>query len=458
MAAVADPARNTMRILHLTPDYHPAMGGGEWYVRQISERLAARGHDVTVVTANSRGIRGAGGKPLAPSEMMNGVKVVRLNRTYALHERVLRTRGVYRALALVGDPRVQMLATSPYSIRAFVATLLSRADVVGVANWYHGSLAYQTCVARRLQRFRLVGIPFTHTERPWARSPLFSQMLEQCDAVVAMTEHEKRFIESRSSQGNAHVVGAGVDPAHFAVRDGARIRAAHAIASDAPLVGYVGRMSATKGVVTLIQAMQVVWSRNPSVRLLLAGSGLPASGGGDPTVHATFATLSPAEQSRIIYIPSMSEPDKASVFDALDLFAMVSTAESFGMAYLEAWMCGKPVIGGAIGSTACVVRDGIDGRLVRPDDSRALADCIARLLADEPIRKRMGEAGRVRAQSSFTWDRITDGVEQVYSSPPSTRQRSHKAAEATAGHAGDAEDAPVELPEHAVPNAKTGVL
>src|SRR4029077_11583898 len=128
---------------------------------------------------------------------------------------------------------------------------------VGVVNWYHGSLAYQTCVARSIRDFALVGIPFFHTEREWASSPLFSKILERCDALAVMTEHEKRFVEQRSSQHQAHVVGAGVEPSMFANARGRQFRIQHGL-GDSPLVGYVGRMSASKGVVALIEAMRIV--------------------------------------------------------------------------------------------------------------------------------------------------------------------------------------------------------
>jgi glycosyltransferase involved in cell wall biosynthesis len=70
-----------MRIVHITPDYLPARGGGELYVKEISERLAARGHDVTVLAMNSRALKGEAGRRLTSREEINGVKVTRLHNT-----------------------------------------------------------------------------------------------------------------------------------------------------------------------------------------------------------------------------------------------------------------------------------------------------------------------------------------------------------------------------------------
>jgi glycosyltransferase involved in cell wall biosynthesis len=306
-----------------------------------------------------------------------------------------------------------MLTLSPCSLRAFVFTLSAQTDVVGVVNWYHGSLAYQTSIARELRNFAFVGIPLFHTERPWAHSPLMTQILERCDAVAAMTEHERQFIEQRSAQRNTHVIGAGVEPRLFAKADGRQIRARYGI-GDSPLVGYVGRMSSTKGVVTLIHAMSIVWQTDPTVRLLLAGSGLPSTQRCDDDTARAIASLSEAERSRVIPISGFTDDEKASIFDALDLFVMPSTAESFGIAYLEAWMCGKAVIGSRIGSTECVIRDRVDGILVTPEDPDDLARAIIRLLSNPEVREEMGRAGHAKSVASLTWEKVADGLEQVY--------------------------------------------
>src|SRR5436190_606772 len=149
-----------MRILHITPDYHPAKGGGEFFIKEVSERLAARGHEVTVLAMNSRGLRLEGGARLPRREAINDVQVRRLNHTYEMHQRFFALRGAHRALALAfGTDARAMLSATPCSISAFLATLRGRADIVSVSNWYHGSLAYQTAIARQFGRFGLVGIP-----------------------------------------------------------------------------------------------------------------------------------------------------------------------------------------------------------------------------------------------------------------------------------------------------------
>jgi glycosyltransferase involved in cell wall biosynthesis len=111
---------------------------------------------------------------------------------------------------------------------------------------------------------------------------------------------------------------------------------------------------------------------------------------------------------------AFDEEDKASIFESLDVFAMPSIGESFGIAYLEAWMCGKPVIGANVGSTPYVIRNGVDGLLVNPQDPRHIGEALVRLLKDPAERARLGGAGYTRTTSEFTWDRVIDRIEGLY--------------------------------------------
>jgi glycosyltransferase involved in cell wall biosynthesis len=409
-----------VRILHITPDYDPTTGGAELFVKEVSERLVSRGHDVTVLTMDSRIARLRDGNLPASEQTLNGVHIRRLRRAYQMHQRLLSIPGVYRALKMLfGESRATMLAITPCSLHAFLLTLRVGADVVSVFNWYHGSLAYQTGVARGLGRFSFVAVPFCHTERPWAHSSWMRETLTRCDAVATMTEHERGFVQERSA-ACARVVGAGIDPFPFRTADGRLVRTSLKL-GDAPVVGYLGRMSPTKGVITLIDAMKVVWRDRPDARLLLAGAGLPPSPSTDPEVHAAIQNLTEAERSRLVTVSPVPERDKASIFDALDVFVMLSIAESFGISYLEAWMCRKPVIGARIPSTECVIDDGVDGVLVDAGDTPALARAITALLNDPARRSRLGDAGHEKTIERFTWDKVVDRLDRTYAEARAAR-------------------------------------
>jgi glycosyltransferase involved in cell wall biosynthesis len=99
---------------------------------------------------------------------------------------------------------------------------------------------------------------------------------------------------------------------------------------------------------------------------------------------------------------------------ACDLFVLPSGQESFGIAFVEAWSCAKPVIGARVGAVSSLIDEGRDGLLFSADDPDSMAGTICRLLADEALRRRLGAAGRQKVLGNFTWEIVTDRVRQAY--------------------------------------------
>jgi glycosyltransferase involved in cell wall biosynthesis len=276
-------------------------------------------------------------------------------------------------------------------------------------NWVFPT-AYACHLARRMKRFPLVGIPILHVARPWAESPAFPPMLAACDALLATTKAEEDFMVARGGR-NVTVVGTGVTPEDFSHPDGAMIRRRHGL-GDCPVVGFIGRQDRLKGVMMLVDAMREVWRRVPTTRLLLAGQSAHRS----VEVNQQLAALPDDERGRVVLLDDFRDEEIAHITDACMIVAMPSVEEGFGIAYLEGWMCGKPVIGARIASTRCVIEEGVDGLLVEPFEVAELSSAILRLLGDASLRDRMGAAGRARTLAHHTWDAVTDRWEESFRS------------------------------------------
>jgi glycosyltransferase involved in cell wall biosynthesis len=110
---------------------------------------------------------------------------------------------------------------------------------------------------------------------------------------------------------------------------------------------------------------------------------------------------------RNVYFPGFL-PDAAvrSVMRHAALFAMPSRGEGFGLVYLQAMRAGIPCLGSRDDAAADVIVDGETGLLVPKQDPDAIAGAVARLLTDETMRRRMGDAGRRRFESTFTYPRF----------------------------------------------------
>jgi glycosyltransferase involved in cell wall biosynthesis len=139
--------------------------------------------------------------------------------------------------------------------------------------------------------------------------------------------------------------------------------------------------------------MRTVWEAFPEAVLLLAGQRAHR----EPAVTKMLAHPTAADRCRVVLIDDFAAEDAASIMDACDLLALPSVEEAFGLVMIEAWMCGKPVIGADIASTRCIIDSGVDGWTAKPLDVSSLADRILDLLADPAKRAAFGERGRQSA-------------------------------------------------------------
>jgi glycosyltransferase involved in cell wall biosynthesis len=106
--------------------------------------------------------------------------------------------------------------------------------------------------------------------------------------------------------------------------------------------------------------------------------------------------------------------DVLGCMKSFDLFAMSSVTEGLGTSLLDAMACGRAVVATRAGGIPEIVEDGATGSLVPPRDPAAMAHEIVRLLKDEGLRRRMGEAGYGRVSARFTVERMVEETAAVY--------------------------------------------
>ena len=403
-----------LRIVHVTPSYAPCVGGAERLLQAVSERLAARGHGVTVLTldcASQRDFGSRTGAGLPARERINGVEVVRVHPggspLLALHEWWIARRGGWRTASWLLGEEFDYHWGRPSGFSTLIPLLRLPADIVATVNWCFG-VPYWSRFPLLLRRVPQVAVPILHIDRPWAQRAVYRPMFRACDAAIALTEAEAEHVRG-AGVADVAVAGGGVDPERFTDRNGASIRRRYGL-GDAPVVGFVGRQDHLKGVPTLIDAMQLVWRETPDVVLLLAGPGAHR----DDHVTARLAALAPHERAQVLLLDDFPDVLGPSIIDACDLLAQPSVEEAFGLVLVEAWMCGKPVIGADIAATRSLIEQGQDGWIVAPFDPAALAARILGLLADPAQRTAFGARGRAKVLTRYTWDRITDTWESTY--------------------------------------------
>jgi glycosyltransferase involved in cell wall biosynthesis len=100
--------------------------------------------------------------------------------------------------------------------------------------------------------------------------------------------------------------------------------------------------------------------------------------------------------------------------DRADVFVHTSRWEGFGIVLLEAMLAGLPIVATRVSAVPEVVADGVTGILVGPGDHPGVAEAVAQLLADKTRARTLGEAGRERARTEFSVERMAAATERVY--------------------------------------------
>lgn len=144
--------------------------------------------------------------------------------------------------------------------------------------------------------------------------------------------------------------------------------------------------------------------------MLIAGSG---------SLHvdelkSTIAEFGHEIRSRVHWELNFPAEKKAIIFNSLDLFVLPSNNESFGIVFLEAWSCRKPVIGAAIGAVRDVISENEDGLIIEINSEVSLVDKVSTLIENLALRHTMGEKGFAKVKENYTWDIITSRLRECY--------------------------------------------
>ena len=141
----------------------------------------------------------------------------------------------------------------------------------------------------------------------------------------------------------------------------------------------------------------------PSVQAAVPGARLVIAGTGDEEERLREMIADSPAGSSIALLGEVSPEEKFECYARSDVFALATDYEGFGLIFLEANAFGKPVVATRVGGVPEAVEHGVSGLLVEPGDSQALGDAIIRLLSNPEEARRLGEGGRRRVETEFTW-------------------------------------------------------
>jgi phosphoheptose isomerase/glycosyltransferase involved in cell wall biosynthesis len=283
---------------------------------------------------------------------------------------------------------------------------------------------------------RALGIPFVVTfhalgqvrrlhqgeadRSPPERIEIERRVVREADQIIAECPCDERDLVSLYDAVPARttIVPCGFDPAELGPVDRRVARLTLGLPLDEPIVLQLGRMVPRKGVDTAIEAFARLvddcgWTHG---RLLIVGG---ESDTPDPSLTPEIGRLSTLARTlgiedRVTFVGRRSRAELPVYYSAADVFVTTPWYEPFGITPVEAMACGTPVVGADVGGIRFSVLDGETGYLVPPRDPIAVAERVARMVADPTLHDRLSRQAIVRANRLFTWEKVTASLETVY--------------------------------------------
>lgn len=353
----------TGRVLVVSNDFPPRVGGIETFTRMLCDSLPADGIVVhTSTTPGSSAVDGALPYP-----------VVR-DRSRTLLPAPATSRRVAQTMVSRGCDRVVFAAAAPLALMA--PTLRE-----------HG--------ARRI-------VALTHGHEVWwARVPVARRMLRRIGDEVDVLTHISGFTGERVARSLSPAaaermtrLSPGVDGARFHPGvDGGPWRRRWGIGPEQPVVLAASRLVPRKGFDTLLAAWPTVTGAHPDAVLVIVGDG--------PDHRRLARRMGRLGSSQARMQPAVAWAEMPAVYAAADVFALPCRTrrlglepEGLGIVFLEAAASGLPVVVGRSGGAPETVIEGETGHVVDPESPDAVADRVTRLLDDRTRAREMGRRGR----------------------------------------------------------------
>ncbi|MFN3466192.1 MAG: glycosyltransferase family 4 protein [Candidatus Brocadiales bacterium] len=378
-----------MALLIFTDNYPPQSGGIGTYAYELAKNLHAEGVEVMVCAPGSKGAR----------EMDSREKFI----TY----RIVRKRPLFELHAL---------------LLLFYLTLRGRVDRALCMTWHPcGSLAMLTNFLFNVPYYVVAhGSEFLEPEEGllnrlkygWFLRPLKRLVLGRASTLFTYSYTKRLLMALGADEKKIVLVRGGTDPEKFQpVKNRGEVARRYGLEGKKVLL-TVARLAPHKGQDTIISLMPELIKKIPNLVYVIVGVGSQ-----EATLKDMVSRLN--LNGYVLFTGPKPVEELPGLYSVCDVFVMVSKEipsfefEGFGIAFLEANACGKPVIGGKSGGIPEAVLHGQTGLLVDPNNPKEIIGAIVKLLTDDSLARELGERGRQRVIGELNWRTAARRIKDV---------------------------------------------
>ncbi len=301
-----------------------------------------------------------------------------------------------------------------YDLPAIASIMkLIAGEEIDVISTHSGRDSFLAGAAGRLSKRQPVIVRTRHIALPITSRFTYSVLPHK---VVTTSEYVRRYLIS-AGIGPERVVAVhtGIDLSKFDPDNTpATLRQELGLGDSVPVVGTVSVLRIKKGHQTLLEAIPMVLEKIPEAVFVFAGDG--------PQFENISTAIKKAGLSDKVFMLGMRH-DIPAILNSLDIFVLPTQQEAHGGVFVEAMAMRKPVIGTDVGGVGEVIKHGVNGYLIAPNNAKALADAMVRMLGNREGMAAMGAEGRKMVEVRFSTEKMCDSMYALYLSLLSGRGR-----------------------------------
>ncbi len=406
-----------MKILIFSLTYFPFVGGAEVAVKEITNRIDNAEFDLICARLD---------KKLSKQEKIGNVNVYRVGWGCKLDKYLYPILANLQARKLHKKQHYQI-------VQAIMAMWGGIAALI--FKWLNPNVKYLlTMQSGDTDEFI--------RRRTWFWAPIYAQVYREADYVQAISQYLARRARRFGYRGEIVVIPNGVDIEHFSQQySGAellKLRESLGIKKDEKVVITVSRLVEKNGVEDLVKAFSLLCHpeqylchpeldsgsrdcrvgssllamtmqhemlkrvQHDNLRLLIIGSGKDEK------------KLKKLAADNIIFLGSINHENLPKYLQISDIFVRPSLSEGLGNAFLEAMLCGLPIIGTPVGGIVDFLKDGETGLFCQPKNPQSIADKISLLLQNSQLYEKLSKNGKKVVLEKYDWNLLSKDMLEVY--------------------------------------------
>lgn len=378
-----------MKVLQITPFFHPSLAGMETFVLNLSENLALRGHKVDILTINTENAS-------ENENLFSDVNVTRSPISFRYNKGLLSLNFIKDILNRK-DYDVYHIHI-PFAFGLEIALLASKINKIPLIATHHGEGTFDNRFYNSLSQSYSV----------FSRYGSFSFL----DSLIFLTKSYCDSINvSKSAKTKTKIVRTGANINQFSpLNDGSGLRKYYEIKDNDKILLFVASLSKNnhyKGLDYLIRAMSELSNENLPLKLIVVGGG---------ELLSYFKELSEKYGlSKSIIFSGPIPNEKIGPYYALSDFLVlpsISGPENSPMVIFEAMASGKPIIASDLPGINGIINDSF-GLKVQPKNFVELSKSIKKLAKNDNLRKQMGKQARKSAEG-YSWEKCAEEMEKIY--------------------------------------------